>query len=165
MAALTNQQKLFVVQRLACYFSPSEVEEMFKEEFEVEITRQQIALYNPECVAGQSLSASLRAEYQRARKAFLADRESIAIAQQNFRLRELLTLYRNAKGGVIKAKFLEQAAKETGGAYARNAPGEVDDGDSALSANLDLLDESELQSLAALLKKATPAQEADTDAA
>jgi hypothetical protein len=120
MAALKEEHKLLIVQALACFDTPTQVAESVKEEFGIELTRQQVARYDPTKVAGGDLSKKLRAVFEETRKAFLESTASIPIAQQSFRLRALQRLYEKAlKSGnvVLAAQYLEQAAKESGGLF------------------------------------------------
>jgi hypothetical protein len=43
MAALKEPVKIFIVQSLACFETPQQVVEAVKQEYNVEITRQQVA--------------------------------------------------------------------------------------------------------------------------
>ncbi len=122
MAALTQQQKVFVVQHLGAFYSLSEVRDLFQEAYGALLDTAQIARYNPTIAAGSSLSESLREEFVRSRRAFLEDRSGIAIAQTNYRLRELDGLYRRVRSErnpniVLALSILEQAAQDDGGKY------------------------------------------------
>lgn len=120
MAALKEEHKLLIVQALACFDTPTQVVEAVKEEFGIEITRQQVARYDPTKAAGVDVSKKLRAVFEETRRTFLEDTSSIPIAQQSFRLRALQRLYEKAlKSGnvALAAQYLEQAAKESGGLF------------------------------------------------
>lgn len=117
MPALNADQKRFIVQGLACFKTPSEVAEAVKEEFGIEVPREQVRNYNPLQV---EVAEKWRALFAETRERFLADVAEIGIAHQSFRLRELLDLYHNAKrsrNAMLAASLLEQAAKERGGMY------------------------------------------------
>lgn len=117
MPALNEDQKRFIVQGLACFRTPSEVAEAVKEEFGVEVPREQVRNYNPLQV---DVAAKWRALFVETRERFLADIAEIGIAHQSFRLRELLDLYQQAKrsrNAMLAASLLEQAAKERGGMF------------------------------------------------
>ncbi len=116
MAKLTEQQKLFVVQCLATFRSPTEVQELLKADG-IEAALNQIVRYDPTTAAGATLSDALKQAFVAARKSFIEDRESIAISHSSWRLRELQELYVSAKGKKLfksAAALLEQAAKECG---------------------------------------------------
>lgn len=118
MAKLTEPQKLAIVQALACFDTPSEVAAAVKEEFGIEVNRQQVAGYDPTKPSCKGMAKKLRAVFTATREAFLADVSTIPIAQQAVRLRALQREFERAKGrgnSVLVAQLLEQAAKECGG--------------------------------------------------
>lgn len=120
MAILTENVKLVIVQSLACFDTPSQVAEAVKQEFGVEVSRMQVALYDPTKGTGKNLSAKLRAIFAETREKFLADVSAIPIAQQSYRLRVLqraLTKVEKQGNTAMVAQLLEQAAKESGGAF------------------------------------------------
>ena len=120
MAALTDEVKRFAVQALACYDTPSQVQKSIKEEFGLEVTRQQLQAYDPKTVAGERMSKKLKDLFAATRTAFLDDVSTIPIAQQAFRLRSLQRLHERAVqqgNAVVAAQLLEQASKEIGGAF------------------------------------------------
>lgn len=120
MADLTEEMKLFIVHALACYDSPSQVAAAVKDEFGVEMTRQHVARYDPTKESGRDMSKKLRAIFEETRKAFLGDISQIPIANQSYRLRVLQrTLDKVDKQGntAMVSQLLEQAAKESGGAF------------------------------------------------
>jgi hypothetical protein len=120
MPILTDEIKTFIVRSLACFDTPSDVVEAVKAKFDVEVTRQHVHLYDPDCA---QRPASRWCELHAAtRRAFLRDRAEIGVAQRNVRLRMLDRLAhraeeRNYMG--LTAAFLEQAARECGGMYDR----------------------------------------------
>lgn len=54
MARLTEVQKEYIVDRLACYSSPTQVVDLVKDLFGVEIVRQQVQHYDPTVPSGRS---------------------------------------------------------------------------------------------------------------
>lgn len=117
MAALSDDVKLYIVQQLACYRSPSQVVEDVKETFGLKLDRRQVQKYNPDQC---EKAACWRDRFDATRAAFLKDQAGIGIAQTSYRLRELQEMYLGArsKGNTpLAAELLEQAAKECGGAY------------------------------------------------
>lgn len=135
MAALSEDVKLFIVQALACYDTPSQVAEAVKEEFGVLIVRQQVATYDPTKHTGKNVSKKWRAVFDATREKFKAEVADIPIANRAFRLRTLQRMVTKAEGMknmALTAQLLEQAAKEVGDAYvnrrldAPKAPGEGD---------------------------------------
>lgn len=118
MARLTEQQKAVIVTALACWYGPSEVRDLLKSEYGLDLPLSQITPYDPTTINGQRLSAELKALFHETREKFKSDIQAIPIANQAFRLRELQKLYRNTgKNIVLGASLLEQAAKEAGGMF------------------------------------------------
>jgi hypothetical protein len=93
MAVLRSEVKVFIVQALACFDTPSQVVAAVKTEFGIEITRQQCETHDPTKFAGQKLGKTwvdlFHAETMK----------NIGLAMQ----------------------ILEQAAKETGDIYVNRA--------------------------------------------
>ena len=159
---LTPAQRIVVVRSLARFMTPTEVAEMIKEEFGVELSRQAVEKYDPTKGVGANLNDELVTEFTAAREAFVAEINQIDVAHQSFRLRELSRLYHAAKRkkDVIAAQFLEQAAKEVGGYYTnrRELTGK-NGGPIEQSHRLDLskLNEGELDILERILSKTSDA--------
>jgi hypothetical protein len=112
--------KRAIVQRLACYETPTEVAKAIKAEFDIELSLQRIQYYDPNTKAGQALAPDLKALFAETRKAFLDDLDSIPIANKAVRLRHLQKLIdffapKNAAG--IMLEVMEAAAKEVGNAF------------------------------------------------
>lgn len=119
MATLTEEQKLFIVTRLAMYDTPTMVSVALKEEFGVDVPRNQINGYDPEKTP-QRVSKKLRVVFEAARKNFIDDVASIPIAQRSYRLRRLNQIHERMmekKNFVAAAAALEQAAKEAGDVF------------------------------------------------
>lgn len=117
MADLTDEQKTFIVQCLACFDSPSEVAALVKEEWNVEVTRQQVRHYNPLQVECAPKWAAL---FHVTREAFLKDQAAIGIAQKSYRLKVLQDVLHRAlakRNYPMVLEALEKAAKDCGGAY------------------------------------------------
>lgn len=120
MAALKEPVKMFIVQSLACFETPQQVVEAVKQEYKLEISRQQVALYDPTKVAGRNLSKKLKDLFNRTRKDFRENIEDIAIANKAFRLRELQKMYEDSgRNKRLKQNLLKQAFQETDGRVTR----------------------------------------------
>lgn len=122
MAALTEEQKSLVVERLASFVSASDVLKELKLTYKVEATLQQLSTYDPGNAAGKRLSAELRTLFEQTRRQYLEDISDVPIAHQNGRLRMLDEIARQAKAkGNLKMAMeaMEQAAKEQGGLFVR----------------------------------------------
>lgn len=120
MATLNGAIKVFIVERLACFDTPTEVAAAVKQAFKVEVSLQQLTAYNPKLAAGQRLSQTLKDVFDETRKKFLADTSDIAISHKAYRLRVLdqqLVTAVKSKNTAMAMQLLEQAAKEEGGAF------------------------------------------------
>lgn len=120
MAALKDDVKAFIVQALACFDTPTQVATAVKEEFGIDIERSHVQAYDPEKALGRNLGRKWRELFAATREAFLEDRATIPIANQNFRLRALNRMYQEAAkrgNAALAAQLIEQAAKEAGGAF------------------------------------------------
>jgi len=115
MASLRDSERREIVQRLACFESPPEVAEWASEEFEKDVTRNQVHHYDP--TRSDETAKKWEALFQETREAFLNDLDTIPLSHRAVRLRELTDLYERAKEQeeVEKAaRMLKQAAKEVG---------------------------------------------------
>jgi hypothetical protein len=112
---LTEEQKTFIVQKLACFLSPSEVVEDVKEEFGIEISRMQVRTYNPkQCVVAKKWKELFNAT----RAKYLDSAAELGAFHQVFRLDQAMRLLRKAgKNLPFKRELLEYMAKEAGGAF------------------------------------------------
>lgn len=120
MAKLNEAMQRFIVQALACYDTPSQVAEAVKEEFGIEITRQQAASYDYTKTMGRTLAKKWRVLFDDTRTKFRAEVAEIPIADQAYRLRTLQRMLGDAvkrKNIVLASQLLEQAAKEQGGMF------------------------------------------------
>ncbi|MFJ4349453.1 DUF2280 domain-containing protein [Pseudomonas sp. NPDC089428] len=120
MAILTAEVKGFIVQALACFDTPTQVAEAVKKEFNIEITRQQVAQHDPTKSTGANLAAKWRVLFEDTRKKFREDTADIPIANRAYRLRMLDRMASRAEGMknmALAAQLLEQAAKESGNVY------------------------------------------------
>lgn len=120
MAALKDEVKRFIVQALACFDTPSQVAEAVKQEFGLEVGRQQCAAYDPTKYVGRGLSAKWRAVFEDTRARFREETAEIPIANRAYRLRALGRMAEkaeNMKNMALTAQLLEQAAKEVGDVY------------------------------------------------
>lgn len=128
MARLKPEVKTYIVQRLACFDTPTQVSEGVKDEFGIEMSRMAIQAYDPTKSAGAELGVKLRKVFEDTRERFLSDTSEIAISHKAVRLRMLQRMAESAeKRGnlVLAASLLEQAAKEVGEAYTNKRVTEV----------------------------------------
>lgn len=123
MATLKSQHKEFIVKRLACFKKPHEVIDDVKEEFGVEVSRQQVGFYNPETKnGGRELSEEWKQLFRHTRDQFMDEAVKHPIAHKGYRLgilqKELDDLMsRPSVNYILVNNVLEQAAKEMGGVY------------------------------------------------
>lgn len=120
MAVLSDPVKVFIVQGLACFDTPSQIAAAVKELFAVEVPRQQVARYDPTKAHNKDVSPKLRTIFDTARAKFLEDLTTVPVAHRSYRLRALQrSLERAEQQGnmAMVMQILEQAAKEVGGMY------------------------------------------------
>ena len=115
---LTDVEKAFVVQELACFGSPKEVSEALMEEYGVQLAPQNIECYDPNKRAGQHLAKKWRVLFEHTRQAFLDHVEKrVPEAYKAVRVRHLAQAARAYKGQrnyMAMAGMLERIAKEMG---------------------------------------------------
>ncbi len=118
MAKLNEAVQRFIVQALACYDTPTQVADSVKEEFGIDISRQQIASYDPtKAVSKGNLAKKWRDLFADTRERFRKEVAEIPISDKAYRLRQLQRMALEAmrrKNIVLAASLLEQAAKDTG---------------------------------------------------
>jgi len=120
MAALKEDVKLFIVHSLACFMTPTQVADVLRKEYGIEVTRMQVQAYDPDKVIGKRLSEKWIAEFRKMRDDFLSERQKLAVSHQNYRLSVLDRMVKKAEtaGNMqLTAQLLEQAAKEIGEVY------------------------------------------------
>lgn len=120
MAALKSDVKAFIVQALACFDTPTQVSQAVKQEFNIDVTRQQVEQHDPTKRAGANLAAKWRTLFEDTRKRFREETADIPIANRAFRLRGLGRMAEKAESMrnlALTAQLYEQAAKECGDMY------------------------------------------------
>lgn len=116
MASLADSERREIVQRLACYETPTEVADWASEEFGKDLSRQQVNHYDP--TRSDKTGEKWRELFWSTRERFNNDAERVAIAQKLWRLRELQDIATDDATSVEdRLSALEQAAKEMGGDY------------------------------------------------
>lgn len=132
---LTDEQKAYVVWRLAMFDSPATVATAVQEEFGIALARQSIEYYDPTSYTGRALAAKWAELFCEARAAFLENAAAVGIANKVLRLRWLHRIAERAmeQGSNAEARAaIEQAAKEMGESYSKNkhehfGPGSLSD--------------------------------------
>ncbi len=123
MPRLTSEQKLFIVQQLACFRTPTEVSNAVKEEFSIEVDRRQVQFYDPtKLPENKKLPEKWKVMFHATREQYIEHTARVPIAHQTFRLemmQEVLDRQRKAtnKNEVLILSTIEQAAKEVGGSF------------------------------------------------
>ncbi|KWW18815.1 hypothetical protein AS889_04620 [Pseudomonas putida] len=120
MAALSNEVKAFIVQALACFDTPAQVAVSVREEFGIEVSRQQCESHDPTKSAGRDLAKRWVTLFEDTRKRFREETADIPIANRAYRLRALARMAEKVEGMRnygLALQILEQAAKEVGDAY------------------------------------------------
>lgn len=120
MAALKEEVKAFIVQALACFDTPMQVAAAVKEEFGIEVTRQQCETYDPTKYAGRALNERWRTLFDDTRKRFRETAADVPIANRAFRLRVIGRTIEKAESMrnlPLVLQAVEQAAKEVGDFY------------------------------------------------
>jgi len=118
MATLNKKQKLFIVRSLAQFNTPQETVVLVKEEFSIDVSRQQCEAYDPTKRVGKDLSDELKKEFEVTRKDFLDTPQNIPIANLSVRLQRMENQYqKHGKNRVAALSILKQAAEDVGGKY------------------------------------------------
>ncbi len=120
MAALTEEQKVFIVQALACFDSPATVAAAVKEHFGIIVSRQQVESYDHTKACAKGVAKKLVALFNETRERFLKDAAAVPVARQVYRLRVLQRALDKAEkqgNAAMVLQILEQAAKESGGVF------------------------------------------------
>jgi hypothetical protein len=118
MATLKEPVKIYIVQALACRDTPQEVADMVKQEFGIQIERQQVAAYDPTKVRGKDLSKKFVDLFNETRKKFDEGLIDIPITNKHYRLKQYQKhLEKHAKNTVLSMQILKQAAQDLGGQF------------------------------------------------
>jgi hypothetical protein len=116
MAALSDTERLQIVQRLARYESPTEVAEWASEAFEKDIGRQQVRHYDP--TRCDQTGERWAKEFEETRDQYLQNERRVAIAQKMWRLRQYQEIAEDEDvEPETRMKALKQAAEDAGGEY------------------------------------------------
>jgi hypothetical protein len=118
---LSDEQKAYVVKRLAAYDKPLAIAQGLNEVFGVTISTQAIEHYDPERPAGHDLARKWRDVFWKARTAFIAsivDTGTMLIPVR-LRLRERMAMLAFEEGNYKLANdILDSIAKEAGHVFA-----------------------------------------------
>ena len=118
---LTEEQKQYIVCQFAIFKRTWQICHSFRDTYGEEITAAQVSNFDiAKRLKGQRSIAKWVPMFDAARAKFLADVASVPVANATYRIHQLDEMFDIAfkkKNYVAAAKLLEQAAKETGGAY------------------------------------------------
>jgi len=116
MATLREPVKIFIVQSLACFETPQQVADAVKQEFNIEIERQQVALYDPTKATGKNLSKKLVNLFNKTRADFQKNVYDIPLANKAYRIKELQKIYEGWKNNrLMKQGVIKQVREEMQG--------------------------------------------------
>jgi len=116
MATLREPVKIFIVQSLACFDTPQQVADAVKQEFNIEIERQQVALYDPTKATGKNLSKKLVTLFNKTRADFQKNIYDIPLANKAYRIKELQKIYEGWKSNrLMKQGVIKQVREEMQG--------------------------------------------------
>lgn len=119
MARLKKHEKAFIVRSLAQFMEPSQVAEAVKENFKIDVSRQQVECYDPTKVAGADLSQEFIDMFNEARKKYIEQPiYNIEAANDIVQLRVLSALFIKKQGNTRDAiKLSDQIQKIVKGYY------------------------------------------------
>lgn len=110
--------KAFIVRRLACFDSTSEIREAVKAEYGLDVSTNSVRLYDP--TIRDNVAQELVDLFWAAREKFVEGLDDIAIVHKAYRLKKLDEMFRQALGeGDRKGAMdiLRQAAEDFGGVF------------------------------------------------
>lgn len=122
MQKLDPEHKQFIVQRLACFVSPTEVAKELKDVYGLTVTTSVIAAYDPGTAQSKKTSDEFKTLFLKTRKRFIESETDVALSHRNYRLQRLYGLLEHPlvkQSPKLALLVLEQAAKEMGGLFLR----------------------------------------------
>lgn len=119
MARLKKHEKSFIVRSLAQFMEPSQVVEAVKENFKIDVSRQQVEYYDPTKAASADLAQEFIDLFNEARKEYIAQPlHNIIGANDIVQLQILSDLLVSKKGNVVMSiKLIDQIQKIMKGHY------------------------------------------------
>jgi hypothetical protein len=125
---LTNQQRQFVVDRLAAFDSATEVAKGLLEQFGVAVAPHVVALYDPTTHAGRHCPRYWKRRFLEARKAVMEKPppEASRVVRMHLR-RKMLKDALAREDFMLANRILDSIAKETGGDTSLDNPPEITD--------------------------------------
>ncbi len=118
---LTDVHRIFIIQGLAAFMSPSEAAEAVNEKFGLNVTRQAMERYDPHKYAGRRLAQRWKDLFATTRAAFIEHVENrIPHAHKAVRIKKLARAsdtFEQRGNFMGMAAMLEKIAREMGSAY------------------------------------------------
>jgi hypothetical protein len=133
---LTDEQKEYVVERLAAFDSPAEIAKDLLQDFDVAITRQSIEFYDPTKVNGRNCPERWKALFFARRQEIIDGNARLGAVHQMVRIRwlERMATAAMAQGNhAIAVRILERIHKEVGAGVAKRAAQALSDRERALA--------------------------------
>ena len=118
MAALNDKVKAFIIHGFANFLKPHEIIQAVKEEFDIDVSRQQVCFYNPSTEnAAKELSKKWIDLFNTYREQAISDTSNLWIAHTPQRLKKYQEEFEKTKSPKIKLEILKQAAQDAGGIF------------------------------------------------
>lgn len=118
---LETVHQVFIIQQLAVFERPKDVQDALKQKFDIEISLPGVVYYD---ISNPVLPKKLKALFNAARNKFLKDSSKIPIANKSYRLSKLQRMFEAEESESPRLQnkkamraILEQAAKESGDAF------------------------------------------------
>lgn len=117
MSRLSEAQKTYIVQQLACFVGAAEIQRHVKEFWAMELTFQAIAHYDPEVPSTKTPKKWLEI-HRVTREGYLKEAAKVGIANARWRMEQRQVLYERAgQNAPLRLQILEQAEKAEGGMF------------------------------------------------
>lgn len=125
---LNEEQRLYIIYRLACFDTPTKVADGVRLEYDIEVSRHLVQQHDPDKVAGRKLGAKWVAIFREARAKYINDATTIPVANRSYRIELLGEMIEAEKANpdgskTVVAALIEQVAKETEGFWSNKARG------------------------------------------
>lgn len=123
MAKLKKEHKVLIVSSLAENATPTEVQDLLRKHFGLDVSLGQISYYNPEIGSSTQLSKDWRTLYFQKKEAYRKELSTHPTTNKAFRIGLLekgVMKHMRAGEYILMAKLLDQIAKEMGGHYDEN---------------------------------------------
>jgi len=116
----SDEVKRFAIELLACFRTPTETVRAIKEQFDLDVTRQEVHAYDASKASRGRLSEPLRELYWQCRNEYLSQVQGVGIGNQKHRLallERLLDMAMERGALALAADIIKQCAQEVGGVF------------------------------------------------